>query len=75
MTGDTAGGLTDIESGFALFFSVADSNDRALPGWQAAHRAMICGNLVEAEKQREQARSAWTAIGRLDLVRDWLDGA
>ncbi len=73
--GDAVQGLADIEAGFAFYFSVAEAEDRALAGWQAMHRALTCGDTNEAEKYRGQARSAWTAIGRLDLVHDWLDQA
>ncbi len=75
MTGDEAQGLADIEAGFTLYFSIADSEDRALTGSQAMHRALICGDPNEAKIHREQARSAWRSIGRLDLIRDWVDRA
>ena len=66
-------GVTDIEAGFALFFRVADDQDRALPGWRALHRALVCDDPAETARHREEARGCWTAIGRLDLVQDWLD--
>jgi tetratricopeptide (TPR) repeat protein len=70
---DAAQGLADIEAGFALYFTNADPEDRALPGWHAMHRALTCQDTIEAERHRDAARSAWTVIGRLDLVRDWVD--
>jgi tetratricopeptide (TPR) repeat protein len=72
-TADATQGIADIEGGFALYFGIADSEDRALAGWQAMHRALICEDATEAAKHREEARSIWTAVGRLDLVHDWAD--
>ena len=72
-SGDLPAGLSEIESGFALFFTVADSKNRALPGWRAVHRALTCGDPIQAEKNRDEARSLWTAIGALALVHEWVD--
>jgi hypothetical protein len=71
--GYAAAGLADIKEGFELYFRRTDANDRALPGWQALYRALTCEEATETGKHRELARSAWTAIGRLDLVHDWID--
>ncbi len=73
-TGDAAQALIDIEAGFAVYFAIADPQDRSAPGWQAMHRALTSGD-AESQNHREQARSAWTAIGRLDLVSEWVDEA
>jgi tetratricopeptide (TPR) repeat protein len=70
---DHAGARADIEAGFALYFGLADSNDRAVPGWRALQQALTCQNEAEIDKYRELARSAWLAIGRLDLIREWID--
>ncbi len=72
--GDLADGVADIEAGFALYFSVSDFRDRALAGWQAMHRSLT-GEGAEAETQLEMAKSEWTAIGRLDLVFNWVNKA
>jgi hypothetical protein len=71
-TGDAPRGTSDIQAGFALYFGIADSQDRALPGWQAMHRALTSEG-VEAIDHRNTAKSEWTAIGRLDLVSEWVD--
>jgi tetratricopeptide (TPR) repeat protein len=71
--GETSQGRADIDAGFALYFATADARDRALPGWQALHRSLVCEDAAEAVRHREEARVAWVAIGRLDLVHDWLD--
>jgi tetratricopeptide (TPR) repeat protein len=68
-------GLTNIEAGFALYFKVCNSSDRALPGWKAMHRALTCRDKTEARRYCNLAKSSWTAIGRLDLVADWVDSA
>lgn len=71
--GERQPGMADIEVGFALYFRVAEDQDRALPGWRALHRALVCDDPAEAARHREEARACWTALGRLDLVQDWLD--
>jgi tetratricopeptide (TPR) repeat protein len=70
-----AEGLANIEAGFALYFKIADSKDRALPGWQAMYQSLTCDDVSVAQKHRQLARSLWTAIGRLDLVFDWTERA
>ena len=37
---DSERGIADIENGFALYFSLSDPKDRALPGGQALHRSL-----------------------------------
>jgi tetratricopeptide (TPR) repeat protein len=69
--GDLTRGTADIEAGFALYFSVSDPGDRALAGWQAMHRSLTSEG-AEAKKQLETAKSEWTAVGRIDLVLDWV---
>jgi len=64
--------MADIEGGFGLYFGVSDTKDRARTGWQAMHRSMTSEG-AEAERQLEIAKSEWTAIGRIDLVFDWID--
>ena len=70
--GGIAQGIADIESGFGLYFQIADTEDRAVGGWQALHRALICENPAEAAKHLKKAETLWTLIGRIDLVQDWL---
>jgi tetratricopeptide (TPR) repeat protein len=70
--GDTSQGLANIEAGFALYFNATDTQDRALLGWRALHRALVCKDTAEAARHREEARASWTAVGRLDLITDWL---
>jgi hypothetical protein len=70
-----AEGLANIEAGFALYFKIADSKDRALPGWQAMYQSLTCDEVSVAQRHRQLARSLWTAIGRLDLVFDWTERA
>jgi tetratricopeptide (TPR) repeat protein len=72
--GDPARGIADIEAGFELYFSVADPEDRALAGWRAMHRSLVCEG-EEAEKQLDIAKSEWIAIGRFDLVANWVEKA
>jgi tetratricopeptide (TPR) repeat protein len=66
-------GLLNIEAGFGLYFKSSDSNDLSLPGWQAMHLALTCGNKSEANKHCELARLSWMGIERLDLVYEWVD--
>jgi tetratricopeptide (TPR) repeat protein len=65
-------GLANIELGFGLYFKISNASDLAFPGWQAMHRAFTCGDKVEMQKYRGLAKSSWTAIGRLDLVHEWV---
>jgi tetratricopeptide (TPR) repeat protein len=65
--------LANIEMGFACYFKKADLKDRALVGWKAMHNALTCSDVAEGRKYRDAARQSWTAIGRLDLVADWID--
>jgi hypothetical protein len=69
----SATGHVDIETGFALYFATADSQDLGLPGWHALHHALSCNDALKADAYRDEARAAWTSIGRLDLVHEWLD--
>ncbi len=69
---EAAEAIRDIEAGFALYFKNCDSRDQALTGWQAMRLALTSVDAAEVRKYRELAKSSWTAIGRLDLVADWL---
>jgi tetratricopeptide (TPR) repeat protein len=71
-SGDSSG-LEDIKLGFSQYFGLVDTKDRARAGWQAMQLALTISDRSEAGRQRESARSAWTAVGRLDLVRTWAD--
>ena len=71
--GDKEQGLADIETGFAEYFRIEDNENRSLAGSRAIHLAFISTDPREAQRHREFARSAWKAIGRLDLVYDWAD--
>jgi hypothetical protein len=56
-----------------LAFETSHPSKRAGPGWRA-----FCASLTEAdpakcEALRNEARAAWTGIGALGLVRDYLD--
>jgi tetratricopeptide (TPR) repeat protein len=66
-------GLVNIKAGFDLFFKMVDAEDMALPGWMATHRSLLSGDQTEAQTYQSQARASWLAIGRLDLIRDWID--
>jgi len=72
-SGEPASGRADIEAGFELYFQSTDVADLALPGWRAMFQALTKSDTVDETEQREIARSLWTAIGRLDLVHDWID--
>ena len=61
-------------SWFRSLFQRFGLRDRALAGWQAMHRSLT-GEGAEAETQLEMAKSEWTAIGRLDLVFNWVNKA
>lgn len=71
--GETSRGRGDIEAGFSIYFQTTDTEDRALPGWQALHRSLVCDDAAEAARYRDEARAIWIAIQRLDLLSDWLD--
>jgi tetratricopeptide (TPR) repeat protein len=71
--GDSGRGISEINAGFVLYFRVAGPKDRAAPGWLALQDALICTNAADAQKYRELARTSWMAIGRLDLVRQWIE--
>jgi tetratricopeptide (TPR) repeat protein len=73
--GETTQGRADIRLGFALLFGIIDPEDRAQLGWRAMESALTALDPAEAVRQRNVARSAWTAIGRLDFVHDWVDRA
>jgi tetratricopeptide (TPR) repeat protein len=73
LTSDEHRGLADIEVGFGHLFRVTDLKDLALPGWHALHKALTCKDGGEATKYREMARSSWAALGRHDLVQEWID--
>lgn len=66
-------GLADVNNGFELFFKTADSKDRALDGWRVLHLAFTCNDALEARKYLNDARSAWLAIERYDLIHDWVE--
>ena len=66
-------GLVDIKTGFDLFFKMVDTEDMALPGWMATHHSLLSDDQTEAQTYQSRARSSWFAIGRLDLIRDWID--
>ncbi|HUZ91588.1 MAG TPA: hypothetical protein VMU78_06795, partial [Methylocella sp.] len=56
-----------------LAFETSHPSKRAGPGWRA-----FCASLTETDSTkrnalREEARAAWTGIGALGLVRDYLD--
>jgi tetratricopeptide (TPR) repeat protein len=70
---DLAKGLAEIDAGFDLYFEIADPSDKALPGWHAIHLALTSRDASEARANRDLAKSAWRALGRLDLVQDWVD--
>ena len=73
MDSEEAPKTNNVEAGFALYFKTADTHDLALVGWQALHRAIVGDNTNDAQKYRDLAMSSWTAIGRLDLVFDWIE--
>ena len=66
-------GLSNIESGFALYFKISHAEDRAIEGFRAIHRALTSNEVNDKKNNYELARSAWTTIGRFDLIRDWVD--
>lgn len=68
-------GIKSIETGFKLYFEIGDQKNRALAGWHAMHRALVCDDVNESREHRATARSCWAAVGRLDLVHDWVDQA
>ncbi len=56
-----------------LAFETSHSSKRAGPGWRA-----FCASLTETDSAKREAlcnkaRAAWTGIGALGLVRDYLD--
>jgi tetratricopeptide (TPR) repeat protein len=71
--GDMTLGIAEIDAGFRLFFQDVDARDRALPGWHSLHRALTAKDPIEAANNRQEARAAWTAIDRHDMVRHWID--
>jgi len=71
--GNTKAGLADIERGFSIYFSSADAKDLALPGWHAMSDALKSDKSGDISRHLGIARSTWAAIGRLDLVHDWVD--
>jgi tetratricopeptide (TPR) repeat protein len=70
--GDTTNGIADIETGFHAYLQIADAKDRARPGMEALHRALVCHDADDRARYIEGARSAWASIGRFDLISDWL---
>jgi tetratricopeptide (TPR) repeat protein len=70
--GDVMLCLGNIEAGFAQYFGKADLADRALSGWHCVRSGLTCEDPDEAANSREKARSAWAAIGRFDLIHNWI---
>jgi hypothetical protein len=66
-------GLSAINAGFSLYFRSAHAEDRAIPGWQAIHRALTADDELEAKKQYQMARVAWEKIGQRAAIRAWID--
>jgi hypothetical protein len=69
------GNFTSLPAAAAklLAHETSHPSKRAGPGWRA-----FCGSLTETdsakrEALRSEARAAWTGIGVLGLVRDYLD--
>lgn len=70
-TGDSSGAAR-IDDGFTLYYASADPSDRALPGWRLLHEALRTRDPAEQRRLEESVRTEWRAIGRHDLVRNWL---
>jgi len=49
------------------------SSKRAGPGWRAFCASLTETDSAKREGLRGEARAAWTGIGALGLVRDYLD--
>ena len=56
-----------------LAHETRDPTLRAAPGWRAYCASLTEENAQEREALRDEARAAWTAIGALGLVKDYLD--
>ena len=71
-TGHRDEGDSKIQEGFELWFKSIETDDTTKQGWEYIHKAMTsCDEPVIAEA-KEGAERSWTAIGRYDLVREWL---
>jgi tetratricopeptide (TPR) repeat protein len=56
-----------------LAFETSDPSKRAGPGWRAFCASLAETDSAKREALRDEARAAWTGIGALGLVRDYLD--
>ena len=69
----TALANADIVNGFEIYFGSVGDMDRASEGWRALRDALLSSSESEASRHWEAARQAWTGIGRLDYVREWIE--
>jgi hypothetical protein len=56
-----------------LAFETSHPSKRAGPGWRALCASLTETDSAKREALRDEARAAWTGIGVLGLVRDYLD--
>jgi hypothetical protein len=56
-----------------LAFETSHPSKRAGSGWRTFCASMTETDSAKREALREEARAAWTGIGALGLVRDYLD--
>ena len=56
-----------------LAFETNHPSNRAGPGWRAFCTSLTETDPAKREALRDEARAAWTGIGALGLVRDYLD--
>jgi hypothetical protein len=67
-----ASGLSEAAAKI-LAHETSDPNQRAGPGWRAFCAGLTETDLAKRESLWHEARAAWTGIGALGLVRDYLD--
>jgi hypothetical protein len=71
LRGDSA----DLPAAIAkvLAFETSHAGKRAGPGWRAFCASLTETDPAKREALREEARAAWSGIGALGLVKDYLD--
>jgi len=66
-------GMNEIATGFDLYLVSFSKGDPALAGWMLLSESMLNEDSVHASVLKDQSRQVWSAIGRYDLIREWID--
>ena len=56
-----------------LVLETSDPGRLAAPGWTAFCASLTEGDAQKRHRLRQEARTCWTEIGSIGLIRDYLD--